>query len=210
MKKLWFTADSHFGHKNIIKYCDRPYDSVEEMDRDLIENWNDLVDKEDEVYHLGDFSLDFKITKQVVPLLNGKKHLICGNHDLCHSSNHGASAYFQRYLEAGFASVQEESFLNISGQTVRLCHLPYFDTDDIDGRLPEHKPDNDGKWLLHGHVHLRWRQNDRQINVGVDVWDYSPVSLKQIEEIMRREGNNEYSGRHQRFHAGINPQLATY
>lgn len=209
MNMIWFTADSHFGHKNIIKYCDRPYDSVEEMDRDLIENWNDLVGPDDEVYHLGDFSLDFKIASQVLPLLNGQKHLIAGNHDLCHSSN-GGSAYIRRYLEAGFATVKEETSLTILGQIVRLCHLPYFDPDDIDSRLPEYKPDDDGSWLLHGHVHLRWQQNQKQINVGVDVWDYAPVSLKQIEQVLSNAENNEFSGRHRRFHAGINPQLMTY
>lgn len=60
------------------------------MDRDLIENWNMVVEESDEVYYLGDFALDFKRVRQVAPLLKGKIHLVAGNHDLCHSSNQGS------------------------------------------------------------------------------------------------------------------------
>ena len=181
---IWFSADSHFGHRNIIHYCDRPFSSVEEMDRSLICNWNEVVGKDDIVYHLGDFSLDFNITRQVVPLLNGQIHLVCGNHDACHSSNRGAGAYLRKYLAAGFADVVEEADIAIGSERVRLCHLPYYDPFDEDERLPEYKPEDDGSWLLHGHVHCRWKSRDRQINLVVDVWDFYPVSLPQIAALI--------------------------
>lgn len=184
MSNIWFSADTHFGHKNIIQYCDRPYDSVEEMDRDLIANWNDLVRAEDEVYFLGDFSLDFRRVKQVVPLLNGKIHLVAGNHDLCHSSNNNARAYALRYIQAGFCDVTETTTLEIAGEEVLCCHMPYFHPADTDRRFPEHKPDNNGGWLLHGHVHQRWQVKGKQINVGVDVWDYAPVSQASVEALI--------------------------
>ena len=71
MSNVWFSADAHYGHKRIIEYCDRPFESVDEMDRALIENWNEVVQPEDDVYFLGDFTLNFKYVKEVVPLLRG-------------------------------------------------------------------------------------------------------------------------------------------
>ncbi len=185
MSKIWFSADSHFGHRNIIKYCNRPYDSTDEMDRDLIENWNQVVGAQDEVYYLGDFALDFKRVRQVAPLLKGKIHLVAGNHDLCHSSNQGSGSYYRHYLAAGFVDICESTSLEIAGETVLLCHLPYFDPLDPDTRLPEYKPDDQGNWLLHGHVHERWKTSGRQINVGVDVWDFFPVSLEAVATLIK-------------------------
>jgi calcineurin-like phosphoesterase family protein len=154
------------------------------MGRDLIDNWNEVVAPEDEVYFLGDFSLSFKFVTQVMPLLKGKIHLVAGNHDLCHSSNTGSGAYLQRYKEAGFYDICERTTLEIAGQSVLCCHLPYFAADDPDERYPDYKPDDDGRWLLHGHVHRRWKTKERQINVGVDVWDYYPVSINEIEKLI--------------------------
>lgn len=73
----YFTSDTHFSHTNIIKYCNRPFKSVEEMDEVLIANWNSVVKKTDQVFHLGDFGYNYKIAQR----LNGHKHLIWGNHD---------------------------------------------------------------------------------------------------------------------------------
>lgn len=185
MSKLWFSADTHFGHKNIIEYCDRPFDSVDEMDRELIANWNETVAMNDDVYFLGDFSLNFKRVKQVVPLLHGKIHLVAGNHDLCHSSNNGYAEYIRRYKDAGFSDVCESIHLDLDSCRVLCHHMPYFDKRDYDRRFPEFKPVDDGGWLLHGHVHERWKQNGRQINVGVDVWDYYPVSADELVALIK-------------------------
>lgn len=184
MPQTWFSADSHYGHKNIIRYCDRPFDSTDEMDRALIATWNEVVEPEDTVYFLGDFSLDFKRVRQVVPLLNGNIHLVAGNHDLCHSCNGAGSAYIQRYLDAGFASVCETVDLQIAGETILCHHMPYYDPSDEDQRYPEFKPIDEGGWLLHGHVHQRWKMREKQINVGVDVWDFYPVSISELAEII--------------------------
>jgi calcineurin-like phosphoesterase family protein len=163
---------------------------VEEMDSHLIENWNEVVGPDDEVYYLGDFTLDIKRVKQILPLLNGNIHLIAGNHDLCHSSNRGAGAYRQRYRQAGFASIEESKTFFIDDEEILLCHLPYFHEDDPDTRFPEFKPSDAGSWLIHGHVHDRWKVNGRQINVGVDVWDYFPVAIEEILDIIR-DGEQE-------------------
>ncbi|HEY9713421.1 MAG TPA: metallophosphoesterase family protein [Chroococcales cyanobacterium] len=150
----------------------------------MIANWNEVVERDDEVYFLGDFSLDFKRMKQVVPLLRGRIHLIAGNHDLCHPCHHNGSAYLARYVDAGFVDICESTFLPIEGEQVMLSHLPYYDIDDEDSRYPEFKPNDDGNWLLHGHVHQRWKIKGRQINVGVDVWDYYPVSIQEIQAVI--------------------------
>ena len=80
--KVYFTSDTHFGHENIIKWCRRPYSSVEEMNEKLIENWNSVVGPDDIVFHLGDFAFGGSgLWKEVLSRLNGKKYLIIGNHD---------------------------------------------------------------------------------------------------------------------------------
>ncbi len=150
----------------------------------MISNWNDVVSSDDEVYFLGDFSLDFRRVRQVVPLLKGTIHLVSGNHDLCHSSNQGSGAYLRRYLDAGFSDISESIYVNIGEQRVLCHHMPYFELGDLDRRFPEFKPHDDGGWLLHGHVHERWKVKGRQINVGVDVWDFYPVSVDEIVKLI--------------------------
>ena len=80
--KVFIISDTHFGHENIIKYCNRPFSSVEEMDEKMIKNWNETVSNNDVVLHLGDFGLGKKeYIASIVKRLNGKKILIMGNHD---------------------------------------------------------------------------------------------------------------------------------
>jgi calcineurin-like phosphoesterase family protein len=176
---IWFTSDHHFGHKNIIQYCDRPFDSVEEMNEALVDNWNAVVKPNDTVYYLGDFSLRLSFMEQYAPRLSGHKILVAGNHDACHPSNHDGKWSLVSVYRKYFENVSDELEL---GEFV-LHHMPYY--DDEDDRLPEYRPFNAGKILLHGHVHQRWVTNGRQINVGVDVWDYAPVSEEQIRELAK-------------------------
>ena len=175
----WFTSDHHFGHKNIIDYCNRPFDSVLEMNEALVEAWNGCVKAGDTVYYLGDFSLKNSVMEQYAPRLNGNKVLIAGNHDGCHPCNHagnwGQLSLYRKYFDGVFDQ--------LDWQGVMLHHMPYQDPDDH--RYPEYRPINDGRILLHGHVHERWLVNGRQINVGVDVWDYEPVHEDQIMALMR-------------------------
>ena len=82
MSKTYLVSDTHFNHSNIIKYCSRPFSNIEEMNKVIIDNWNNIVDKEDTVYHLGDFGFGTKEElKEIFDKLNGKKYLIMGNHD---------------------------------------------------------------------------------------------------------------------------------
>lgn len=175
----WFTSDLHFGHVNIIRYCDRPFADVEEMNEALIERWNAVVDDTDTVWVLGDVAMG-RVT-ETLPLvgrLRGRRLLLAGNHDRCWDGNGPrADEWLQRYLDAGFAEVHQGAMrLSVGGHEVLACHFPYLgDSQDLD-RHPIARPVDDGGWLLHGHVHEQWRQHDRMINVGCDVWDYRPVA----------------------------------
>ena len=101
--KEWIISDTHWHHKNIIEYCNRPFSSVEEMDNTMIKKWNSVVGKDDIVWHLGDFAMGTKeqIT-QIVEQLNGRIYLILGNHD-----NHTMKWYY----DCGFAKVYDHPIL---------------------------------------------------------------------------------------------------
>ena len=84
MSKTWFTSDFHMDHRNILEYCNRPYLTVGEMNEAIVANWNAVVEQDDTVYFLGDFSLSIKSVQKYLPRLMGNKVLITGNHDLVH------------------------------------------------------------------------------------------------------------------------------
>lgn len=183
----FFTSDQHFGHQNVITYCKRPYANTYDMDEDLIVRYNATVGPHDICYHLGDFSLSPK-SLSIVERLNGMKILIPGNHDACfpHRGFGQKRSKHNRYINAGFADVLLEPETLIHSKLpapLLMWHLPYAAGDDDDRHL-EMRPGDLGDWLLHGHVHTRWRRYQKQINVGVDMWGLAPVSIEQIAELM--------------------------
>jgi calcineurin-like phosphoesterase family protein len=184
---VWFTSDLHLGHANIIEYSHRPFPGVEAMNRALIDGWNDTVGPDDDVWVLGDFALGrIDATLPRARELHGRKLLLCGNHDRCWAGHGDRSlAWKARYLQAGFAEVhQGQRELSVAGRLVLACHFPYVgDSHDRD-RYLDARPADRGQWLLHGHVHEKWRQRGRMINVGVDAWGYRPVSESALGEMM--------------------------
>ena len=184
---LFFTADHHFGHANIIKYCDRPFSDVDEMNLALVERHNDVVGPDDEVWVLGDVAMGNRAeTLRYVGRLHGRKILIPGNHDTCWRGHRKAARNRSLYLECGFERiVDEETTLELAGQPVMLSHFPYRNDGPADEAYARFRPDDRGDWLLHGHVHETWRQLGRMINVGVDVWDFRPVPADTIEAMIR-------------------------
>jgi calcineurin-like phosphoesterase family protein len=186
--KTWFTSDTHFGHLNVINYCKRPFTGIEHMNAEMVRLWNETVAPEDTVYFLGDFSLGKQAVVEILPKLNGIKHLIAGNHDRCHPAHAKKEAKIaamtQWYLEMGFATVQLELKINIAGHSVKLHHMPYSGDHTEMERYGKYRPKNEGDWLLCGHVHDLFKIKGKQINVGVDVWDFKPVSSEQIAEII--------------------------
>lgn len=177
----FFTSDTHFGHKTVIEYCKRPFGSVDEMNEEMIRRWNVCVGKSDKVYHLGDFSfLGSVATKAIVARLNGQIVLVQGNHD----------AKPNRF----FAQVWRHGMLELAGVRVALSHYPYKGQDDHDSRdFSERQMEDDGLWLLHGHVHTEWKVRGRMINVGVDQWSYAPVSEDEIVSILKKGDSNDKS-----------------
>lgn len=190
MHNIWFTSDQHFWHKNVIEYCKRPFSSVEEMNELMIQYYNELVKPEDTVYMLGDFSLAHRAVTTICPRLMGNKHLIAGNHDHCHpihakEKEERLQKARKLYYEAGFKSICLEDTRLIAGQIVHLHHMPYQSADATDERHQRWRPEDKGSWLLHGHVHEKWKQKGRMINVGVDVWNYRPVHIDEIAELIK-------------------------
>lgn len=184
----WFTSDLHFGHTNVIRYCDRPFASVGEMDAALAGAWNTVVAPEDEVWVLGDLAMG-RIAESL-PLagkLAGRKHLVLGNHDRPFEPGRRRDNWSDRYLDEGGFEQLHDGVVELrltDGTEVLACHFPYEgDSGDRD-RFVAARPRDEGKWLLHGHVHEVWRQNGRMINVGVDAWAGAPVSEDRLVELI--------------------------
>lgn len=180
----WFSADFHIGHSRIIEYSQRPFKDVEEMNSEIIIRHNAVIKPEDIVYNLGDFALKDDLIPDVLAQLHGTIHLIAGNHDACFSSHKDYRKQIKKYLDYGFASVQEKMQLKIGNHTVDLCHLPFLKPDDPDQRYSQWRPINKGQFLLHGHCHEAWKVKGRMINVGIDQWGYAPVSESTIPELI--------------------------
>jgi calcineurin-like phosphoesterase family protein len=181
----WLTADTHFSHFNIIKYCTRPFLSAGEMDAVLIQNWNELVQPTDTVYHLGDFAFASPDrAKHILSCLNGHKILILGNHD-----RSGA-----KMKEWGFEEVHQSLQIDLeNGIKANLSHYPYKGTPDPHGKAKFETKNlkDDGRWLLNGHVHTSWvfrpaLYKNGMINVGVDKWNFRPVSENVIIDIINK------------------------
>lgn len=191
---IFFTSDLHLWHTNVIKYCNRPFASVEEMNEMLVKYWNDTVGPDDEVYCLGDVSMAFRPIETFSYRLNGKKYLVPGNHDFCHSYHkksknlENRNKWIKKYEENGWIVLPEQTTIDLPNiGPVNLCHHPYslIGTDKgFADKYEKWRPKDDGKWLLCGHVHEKWKAVGKMINVGVDQWEFKPVPVTEIEKII--------------------------
>lgn len=158
---IWVTADHHFGHKNIIQYCNRPFKTTDEMDYTLIEKHNRKVRPNDTVYHLGDFAL-YATPQIYLDKLNGRFIFVKGNHD--------KNKFFN----------DMPTLLRVDkwGEHIYMAHHAH----NIDGF--------DGLRLC-GHVHEKWIINNMGVvNVGVDVWGFEPVSLAWLVKQYKKGATN--------------------
>ena len=131
-----YISDLHFGHKNVIKFDDRPFDNVDENDEALICLWNDKVKTEDHIYIVGDFCYRNGRPEQwYLKQLNGHKHQILGNHDIKIQSNEVAMSYFE--------SVDYIKIIKDEEKDIVLCHFP----------LASWSMEHHGSWHIYGHVH---------------------------------------------------------
>ena len=184
-QKIWFTSDTHFGHKNILRFCKRPWNTVEEMDEGLIQNWNRVVGKDDIVFHLGDFAFAPNSQwKKLIDRLNGHIHLILGNHDVTRWPG-------DKIMEL-FDGVYQQMIIKIDERTVYLNHYPYLCFGGA-WRRPEN-----AVYELFGHCHTGPNctgiDTDRLVNlfpyqydVGVDNNNYTPISWEQVREIIQKQ-----------------------
>lgn len=168
---IFYTADQHFGHKNIIKFCNRPFKDIKEMDEVLIENWNNRVMADDTVYLLGD--LIFRSDKHAswyIEKLNGIKHLILGNHDYKWIKNCNLQKYF--------ASVSTYIEINDGETRLAISHYPMLSWGGAAR----------GTLHIHAHVHNNregfvfetLQQMDNAFNAGVEINEYKPVTLEEL------------------------------
>lgn len=182
----WFTSDWHLCHAAVIQYSNRPFASVAEMNRALITRYNRVVADTDFVYFLGDLTLaPYKEAAPLLQELKGNKILVQGNHD--HFS-------MSQYRDLRFL-VHEEILIRLFGRRVRLSHYPRRPSWISRLLKPAHhfryldrRPAKDGRWLLHGHTHSMERLNLKRktIHVGVDAWNFEPVPLRAIEQLIAR------------------------
>lgn len=174
---IYFISDTHFYHSNIIKYCNRPFKDVNEMNETIINSWNSVVKNDDTVYHLGDFCLssDDEI-KSIFNMLNGNKILIRGNHD---------RKLVKFYEEIGFKVLTHAPII-LDEYKKMLSHVP----------LPDAKI-KAGDINLHGHIHNKkisddYPKNyseDKHINLSVDVINYNPISIEEINKIRSKSND---------------------
>jgi calcineurin-like phosphoesterase family protein len=158
---IFFTSDTHFGHGGALGLYHRPFASVVAMNEAIVECWNDTVKADDEVWHLGDFAIrqSAAVTAELLVRLHGSKRLVVGNNDPVATTG----------LD-GWVSVQPYIEIAVDGVSLVLCHYPFRSWRGMAKG-----------WLnLHGHSHGRMKPQPRQFDVGVDVWDFRPVSLGQI------------------------------
>ena len=185
-KHIFFTSDSHYGHSNIIWMCKRPYTNVEEMNRKLIENWNNVVKPDDLVFHLGDFAFGGQpLWRSIREQLNGNIILIKGNHD-------------DRNLKNGckvlFDGVHDQVKFYIENRCIYLNHYPFLCYGG------SYRSEEDAVFQLFGHVHSgpnsTGLDNDRlkilfpyQYDVGVDNNNYTPISWEAVNEKINEQKN---------------------
>lgn len=186
----YFTSDLHVGHTNIISYCSRPFTDTDQMNTVMVDTLNTVAGPGDELWILGDLAMgQIESTLPALACLTADVHLVAGNHDRCHPYNGAKHERFvDMYTEAtGAASLTlTNSELVLDGGTrVLLSHFPYTlpDGAGVD-KFARWRPIDDGSWLLCGHVHEKWRQRGRMINVGIDAWGGRPVSEAEILELI--------------------------
>ena len=156
----FFTADTHFGHAGARALYRRPFATVAEMDEAMATRWNDTVGGDDEVWHLGDFAVRHPDPAAVLARLHGRKHLVTGNND----------PDAVRALP-GWASVSPYIELGVDGIALVLCHYAFRTWNGM----------SKGALNLHGHSHGRLRPQTRQFDVGVDAWDFRPITLQELK-----------------------------
>lgn len=176
MDNIFFTSDHHFGHANIIRFCNRPFESADEMNEELIRRWNEKVPPDGIVYHLGDFALcrDDEFN-HIAGRLNGTIYLIAGNHDSAALNNRRSFKWIKDYYEL---KVNDPGCKN-GVQRIVLFHYA----------MRVWRGHNRGVWHLYGHSHsnLPDLEDSLSFDIGVDCHDFYPLSYAEVKAIMAKK-----------------------
>ncbi len=171
---IYYTADLHLGHENVIRFCGRPFSSIEKMDKTLIENWRAAVQPNDDIYVLGDLIFKSAEPEAYLKQLTGKIHLIRGNHD---------TFLKNKALESYFKSIDDMLTIADEGRRVFMCHYP----------LAEWPGYYRNAIHLFGHIHNNRNEASKIMetlpncyNVGVDCIGFTPLTLTQIINFYKR------------------------
>jgi calcineurin-like phosphoesterase family protein len=188
---IYFIADTHFCHTNILKYANRPFETIEECEDTIINNINHFVQKEDTLIIIGDFCFgngkEWREKRQRINCEN--LILVRGNHD--HQIPKDQFLMIVDYIE-----------MTICKKKVLVKHYPYrvpwlkrmwrrYFTKGFDVRFIDRRPVDKGHWLIHGHTHSDKMIKDKQICVCVEASKYKPVSMQTIEKIIQSDGNKK-------------------
>lgn len=171
---IHFISDTHFSHKNIIKYSSRPYENTHYMNKSMTDLWNSVVDPNDTVYHLGDFAFArIDVIESILEKLNGNIHFIHGNHDKEILKNK------ESLLNSGLLkSISPYQEIYYNNQFIVMCHY---------GMRVWNKSHH-GSWMLYGHSHGGLPPFGKSVDVGVDAKfitnDYRPISFLELKEYM--------------------------
>lgn len=198
MSTTWFTADPHFGHGRIVELSHRPFDSLAEMDEALIDNWNSKVAPDDIGWILGDLAIEgaWRTGLDCAAQMNGRLRLITGNHDQSWPGKTAWTRFYSQYLEV-FEVVVPWGRAKIGSTKVNLSHFPYVGDHTDEDRFDMYRLPMSDRPIIHGHTHSKekfsvahlWQPDGRvilvpQIHVGVDAWDFSPVSVNQLQDLL--------------------------
>ena len=173
----FYTSDLHLGHNNVIEFENRPFKNLDEMDKSIIQNWNNKVNKGDSVYILGDLSFyKGEKTNEILRRLNGNKYLITGNHDSVFLKD-------KSFDTSLFVWVKDYEEVKDNDRRVILFHYP----------IAVWNSSHHGSYHLYGHIHsnngtmhpLTFDLGNKAFNVGVDVNDFKPKTLDELIEMKR-------------------------
>jgi calcineurin-like phosphoesterase family protein len=174
---IFFTADLHYGHKKIIEYCNRPFKTLEEMNEKLIDNWNNIVEIRDIVYILGDFC--WSKTQELELLLRrlkGCKKFLIGSHDDSITKlNDNHPGYFPPLTIIGhqFTTTIEGTLITLNHYSMRTWPASHYNS-----------------WHLFGHSHGHLEPFGKSFDVGVDTWNFKPVSWNEVKTKMKQMKDN--------------------
>jgi len=177
----FFTADEHYYHKNIIKYSDRPFKNIDEMNKVLIDRHNEVVLKKDTVVHAGDICFGSpKRLLEILQQLNGNHILLMGSHDVALKRIVKKSNYAEKKYENLFMYRGRRLETKINGKFVVIDHYC----------LRTWPLSHYNSWHLYGHSHGKLEPIGKSWDIGVDANNYYPVSFARIHDIMQHRPDN--------------------